>query len=126
MTNREFYNAVIALENAPDELVKFATAAVEKLDKSNAAKSAKAAEAKAAKAEAEKPMYDAVEAMINEATKEAPVFASTVAEKLGISTSKATVILKSFVNAYVADVTEFKVKVTGKPSRVCKGYFKAV
>lgn len=125
MTNREFYNAVIANE-ITDEVIAHATESRDKLDKANAAKSAKAAEKRAEKAIAEKPLYDAVEAMINEATKDAPVIASVVAEKLDISTSKATVILKSFVNAYVADVVEVKVKVTGKPSRVCKGYFKAV
>ena len=124
MTNREFYNAIANLENAPAELVAFANDSIAKLDKANAAKSAKAAEKRAAKAVTEAPLYEAVKVMLDEATVEAPVIAATVASELNITSPKATVILKSFLDSGY-EVSDFKVKVEGKAARVVKGYYKA-
>lgn len=123
MTNREFFNAIIALDNAPADLVAFAQASVEKLDKSNAAKVAKAAEKRAEKAVAEAPLYNAVKEMLEDSTPEAPVIAAQVASALDISSAKATVILKSFVGESY-EVGDFKVKANGKAARAVKGYYK--
>lgn len=117
MTNREFYVAVMSLENAPAELVEYAQTGIEKLDASNARKAAKAAKAKAEKLNAEAPLYNAVMQMLNSE----PITASAVANALEITSSKATVILKSFVKDEIADVCDVKVK--GKSgNRVVKGY----
>lgn len=124
MTNREFFNAIIALDNAPADLVAFAQASVEKLDKSNAAKVAKAAEKRAEKAAAEAPLYNAVKEMLDNSSKDEPVIAAQVASALDISSAKATVILKSFVSDEIV-VADAKVKANGKSARVVKAYYKA-
>ena len=61
MVAREFYNAVIALENVPAELKEFAEKEVKALNAKNEKRAAKAAEKKA---EVNGPLYEALDAIL--------------------------------------------------------------
>lgn len=113
MTNREFYNAVINA-SINDEMTTFATEAIAKLDKSNAAKAAKLAE----KREAEAPIYEALTACLTEDPQTATDLAAQVEEIT--STQKCSAMLRKLVEQGVA--TKCDLKVNG---RVAKGYAKA-
>ena len=106
MTQREFYNAVItSVEN--EELVTFATEQIAKLDARNAKR--KGAESKKAKENA--PIKEAILGVLTHE----PMTASEVAEKVEISTQKASALLRQIDGL---TVTEVKVKGKGK----VKGY----
>ena len=107
MTQREFYNAVIAdTQNA--ELAQFAVEALEKLD----ARNAKRAEKPSKTQIANEPIVKAIAEVL---TSE-PMRASEIAETLGISTQKASALVKKVDGVSVIDV-----KVKGKGTQ--KGYF---
>ena len=107
MTNREFYNAVIA--NAiTEEVISHASDALVKLDERNAKRASK----ESAKQIANKPI---VEAIANVLTDE-PMLASKIAELCEISTQKASALVKK-----VEGVQSVDVKVKGKGTQ--KGYF---
>ena len=106
MTQREFYNAVItSVEN--EELVTFATEQIEKLDIRNAKR--KGAESKKAKENA--PIKEAILGVLTHE----PMTASDVASAVGISTQKASALLRQIEGL---SVSEIKVPKKGK----CKGY----
>ena len=107
MTKREFLNAVIA-ETQNADLAKFAVEELEKLD----ARNAKRAERPSKTQIANEPIIKAIaEVLTNE-----PMRASEIAEKCGITTQKASALVKKVEGVSVTDV-----KVKGKGTQ--KGYF---
>lgn len=107
MTQREFYNAVIAdTQNA--DLAQFAVEALEKLD----ARNAKRASTLSKTQKENEPIVKAIAEVL---TSE-PMRASEIAETLGISTQKASALVKKVDGVSVIDV-----KVKGKGTQ--KGYF---
>lgn len=107
MTKREFLNAVIA-ETQNAELASFAVAELEKLDARNAKRSEKPSKKSLENA----PLIEKIKTLL---TSE-PMLASTVAEKLEISTQKASALLRQIDGVSVTDV-----KVPKKGMQ--KGYF---
>lgn len=107
MTKREFLNAVIA-ETQNTELASFAVAELEKLDARNAKRSEKPSKKSLENA----PLIEKIKTLL---TSE-PTLASTVAESLGISTQKASALLRQIDGVSVVDV-----KVPKKGTQ--KGYF---
>lgn len=107
MTQRDFYNAVIA-ETKNADLAKFAVEALEKLD----ARNAKRAERPSKVQIANEPIVKAIAEVL---TSE-PMRASEIAEALGISVQKASALVKK-----VDGVQSVDVKVKGKGTQ--KGYF---
>lgn len=89
MTKREFYTAITEAEVAA-ELKEFAVAEIEKLDAENAKNAAKRAE----KAKENEPYFEKILELVSET----PVVASEVAAELGVSTSKASSLLRTLVN----------------------------
>lgn len=111
MTNREFLTAIANAENIPAELVEHATAALAKMDAANEARKNKPSK----KATENAPLMEQITAEIlgTEA-----VTAGTVAEALGVSTQKASALLRALVAEGRAVATD--VKVPGKGA--CKAY----
>lgn len=107
MTQREFYNAVIA-ETKNADLAQFAVEALEKLD----ARNAKRAERPSKVQIANEPIVKAIAEVL---TSE-PMRASEIAETLGISVQKASALVKK-----VDGVQSVDIKVKGKGTQ--KGYF---
>ena len=107
MTKREFYEAVIALENVDAELALFAENEINKMNERNAKR--KSTPSKTALAN------EPIKAQIVEVLTETPQSASEIAEKVGISTQKCSALLRQIENL---TVTEIKVKGKGK----VKGY----
>ena len=107
MTKREFYEAVMALENVDVELVLFAENEINKMNERNAKR--KSTPSKTAIAN------EPIKAQIVEVLTETPQSASEIAEKVGISTQKCSALLRQIENL---TVTEIKVKGKGK----VKGY----
>lgn len=89
MTKREFFTA-IAEADVADELKDFAVAEIEKMDAENAKNAAKRAE----KAKENEPYFEKILELVGET----PVVASEVAAELGVSTSKASSLLRTLVN----------------------------
>lgn len=111
MTNREFLTAIANTENIPAELVEYATAAIAKMDAANEARKNKPSK----KATENAPLMEQITAEIlgTEA-----VTAGTVAEALGVSTQKASALLRALVAEGRAVATD--VKLPGKGA--CKAY----
>jgi len=109
MTNRDFYTAVINA-NINEEMTSFATEAIAKLD----ARNAKRASKPSAKQRENEPIIKA----ISEVLTDEPMLASKIAELCGISTPKASALVKK-----VEGVQSVDVKVKGKGTQ--KGYFLA-
>ncbi len=107
MTKREFFEAVMALENVDAELVLFAENEINKMNERNAKR--KSTPSKTAIAN------EPIKAQIVEVLTETPQSASEIAEKVGISTQKCSALLRQIENL---TVTEIKVKGKGK----VKGY----
>ena len=106
MTKREFFEAVIAnVENA--ELVEFAQGELVKMDERNA----KRKNAPSKTQIANEPIIKAIAEILTEV----PMRASEIAEKIGISTPKASALVKKVEGVKVVDV-----KVKGKGTQ--KGY----
>ena len=107
MTQRDFYTAVVNA-NLNEEMTTFATEAIAKLD----ARNAKRAEKPSKTQLANEPIIKAIaECLTSE-----PMLASAIAEKCGISTQKASALVKKVDGVSVTDV-----KVKGKGTQ--KGYF---
>ena len=105
MTNREFYTA-IANGSINDEVIAHATASLEKMDAANEARKNKPSK----KALENAPI---VEQIVNTVlSTETAMTAGQVAEAVGISTQKASALLRSIVADGRATVTD--VKVPGK------------
>ena len=107
MTKREFMEMVIA-ESANEEIKAFAKAEIEKME----ARNAKRREAPSKSAIANEP----IKAEIVKVLTHEPMTASAVAEQVGISTQKASALLRQIEGL---EVTEVKVKGKGK----VKGYY---
>ena len=107
MTNREFYNAIINA-NLSDELTDFAVAAVEKLDKRNAARSSKPSKTAVANA----PIKEAIFQFLSNA--EGDTIAADIAEGVGISREKASALCRQMVEADLLTSTEVKIPKKGK------------
>ena len=106
MTNRDFYNAVINA-NINEEMSSFATEAIAKLDERNAKRASKPSK----KSLENEP----IKAKILEVLSTEPKVASEVAELVGISTQKASALLRQIEGL---EVSEVKVPKRGK----MKGY----
>ncbi len=106
MTQREFYNAVIA-ETQNTELAQFAVEALEKLDARNAKRSEKPSKTQVAN----EPIIKA----IGEYLTSEPKLASEIASALGLTTQKVSALAKKVEGVKVTDV-----KVKGKGTQ--KGY----
>ena len=109
MTQRDFYNAVIATVDN-DELKAFATDAIAKLDERNAKRASKPSKTQIAN----EPIIKA----ITEVLTSEPMLANKIAELCEISTQKASALVKK-----VEGVQSVDVKVKGKGTQ--KGYFLA-
>ena len=107
MTKREFFEAVMAVEEIDAELKLYAEKEIAKMDERNAKRKATPSK----KSEANEP----IKAEIVKILTEEPITASAVAEKVGISTQKASALLRQIDGL---TVTEVKVKGKGK----VKGY----
>ena len=107
MTKREFFEAVMALENVDAELVLFAENEINKMNERNAKR--KSTPSKTAIAN------EPIKAQIVEVLTETPQSASEIAEKVGISTQKCSALLRQIDGLII---TEVKVKGKGK----VKGY----
>ena len=109
MTQRDFYTAVIATVDN-DELKAFAESAIAKLDERNAKRASKPSKTQIAN----EPIIKAIAEVITDE----PMLASKIAELCGISTPKASALVKK-----VEGVQSTDVKVKGKGTQ--KGYFLA-
>ena len=109
MTTKEFYNTIATNENLSAELREFATAAIEKMDKSAASRAEKAAEKKSIE---DTPIIEAVTNYLRE--NPGVHTASDIAAAVGIKTPKATAILRKVEGVNVGEVVVNK--------RVVKGY----
>ena len=107
MTNREFYTAIVN-SDLNDEMKAFATEAIEKLD----ARNAKRANTLSKTQKENAPLIEKIATLL---TSE-PKLASTLATEMGISTQKASALVKKVEGVSVCDV-----KVKGKGTQ--KGYF---
>ena len=106
MTNREFFTAIVN-GTLTEEVIAHAQASIEKLDARNAARKDKPSK----KSLENEPIKEAIKALLTEE----PMTASEIAEKVEISTQKASALLRQIEGL---TVTEVKVKGKGK----VKGY----
>ena len=107
MTQRDFYTTVIATVDN-DELKAFAENAIAKLDERNAKRASKPSKTQIAN----EPIVKAIAEILTDE----PMLASKIAELCGISTPKASALVKKVDGVKVCDV-----KVQGKGTQ--KGYF---
>lgn len=105
MTNREFYTAIASNETLSADLIEFASNAIAKLDATNEKR--KNTPSKTAIANA--PI---VESILNVLTSESQT-AMDVAGKVGISTQKASALLRQIVADGKASVMDVKVPKKG-------------
>ena len=110
MTNREFFTAIANIETLPAELVEFATNAIAKMDTANEARKNKPSKTAIANA-------PVIEALTNALTSD-PQTAADLAAAVGVSTQKASSLLRQIVASGVAVSTDIKVPNKG----TCKGY----
>ena len=110
MTQREFYNAVMSA-NVSDAIKAFAKERVAHLDTVNANRKSKGTPTQRENAVLMDTIYKGVEFGVE-------YTASALAEKFGISTSKASALAKKFVDNGQATVADVKIKGKGK----VKGY----
>ena len=109
MTNREFYTAVMAIENAPADVVEFAQTAITKMDETNAKRKEKAADKPSKKAEENAPLVNEAYTVLGTETKTA----SDVAEAMGVNVQKASYLLRTLVAEGRATVEDIKVPKKG-------------
>ena len=110
MTQREFYQAVIEA-NINEELVAFAQAGIEKLDKTNAKRVEKTAEKAAEKEAIKAPIREAIYAVITAEGKTA----STLIEEAGVEIKPQAIpsLLKPLIEEGKVIKTDIKVKGKG-------------
>lgn len=108
MTNREFYTTIINA-NISDEITAFAQSAIEKLDKRNSSR-------KPTAKQTENEGYKAT--ILNDIEPNVTYTAAQVGEMLGISTNKASALLRQLTEDRVLVASEVKIKGKGK----VKGY----
>ena len=107
MTQREFFTAIVN-SDLNDELKTFATESIAKLDARNAKRASTPSKTQKENA----PLIEKIASLL---TSE-PKLASTLATEMGISTQKASALVKKVEGVSVCDV-----KVKGKGTQ--KGYF---
>ena len=100
MTNREFLTAVSTLENVSAEIIEYATAALAKMDAANEARKNKPSKTAIENA----PILEAITGIL---TAE-PAIASDIAAAVGISTQKASALLRQLVASGIAVQGETK------------------
>ena len=105
MTTREFYSAIASSTVLPTEVVEFASAAIAKMDAANNKR--RNTPSKTALANA--PL---IKQIVDEILSDTPVTAMEVAERLGVSTQKASALLRQITAEGIAEQGEGKV--TGK------------
>ena len=110
MTNREFLTAIANAENLSAELVEHATNEIAKMDAANEKRKNKPSKTAVENA----PI---IEALTNALTSD-PQTAADLATAVGISTQKASALLRSIVAAGTAVATDVKVPNKG----TCKAY----
>ena len=110
MTNREFLTAIANSENLSAELVEHATNEIAKMDAANEKRKNKPSKT----AEANAPIL----VSLTDALTSDPQTASDLAVAVGISTQKASSLLRQIVASGVAVATDIKVPKKG----TCKGY----
>lgn len=121
MTNREFFNSIIANESLSDEIRTFAEAAVGKLDATNE----KRRNAQSKKAQENQPYIDYI---VNSILNDQPMTASDVTEKINaemgteFKVQKVSALLRAAVAAGAATARDVKIPKKG----VQKGYVLAV
>jgi len=106
MTNREFFTAIVN-GTLNEEVIAHAQSSIEKLDTRNASRKDKPSK----KSLENEPIKEAIKSLLTED----PMTASEIAEKVEISTQKASALLRQIEGL---TVTEVKVKGKGK----VKGY----
>ena len=111
MTNREFFTAVMAIENAPAEIVEHAEAALAKMDETNAKRKEKAKEsdASAKYAEENAELIAKVLEFLGTDTK----VASDIAENVGTSVQKINGVMRHLIAADKVVVGETKLPKKG-------------
>lgn len=110
MTNREFLTAIANSANLPDELTAFAN---EQITKMNARNEARKASSKPSKtAIANEPIKASIMEFLSQQTE--PVIACTIAEGIGISTAKASSLLRQLVEGGSVVKSEVKIPKKGK------------
>lgn len=113
MTRRDFFNAIAKTETLSDELRAFATAAIEKMDETNAKRAAKPSKAAIENA----PLVEQIVGMLGDE----PKTASDLAEPMGVNPQKASGLLRRAVKEGKA--VSHDVKIKGKGTQ--KGYTRA-
>lgn len=105
MTNREFFTAIAENEALPTDVRDFATSAISKLDARNEKR--KDTPTKAQKENA--PIKEHIVAVFNGS----PMTAAEVAEAVGVSTQKASALLRQLVADGTLSVEDVKVPKKG-------------
>ena len=118
MTNREFYEAVVAAQ-INDELTQFATDAIAKLDHTNELRKQKNAEKAVAKEAEKAPIREAILAVITEE----PKTASTLIEEAGVEIKPQAIpsLLKGLIEDGIVVKTDIKVKGKGTQRGYARG-----
>lgn len=109
MTTREFYNAILSMENVSAEISEKASALLSAMDKKNAERSSKPTKAQ--------KENEALFPIVREALagKTEPTTASMLHEMLpDFTTSKCTALLKALVSKGELEMTKVKVKGKGE------------
>ena len=114
MTKRDFYTAISTNETLSDELRDFATAAIEKLNETNAKRAAKPSKASIENA----PLIEQIISMLGDE----PKMATDLAEPMGVKIQKASALLRAATSQGRAISHDVKIK--GKGTQ--KGYTRAI
>ena len=118
MTNREFYEAVVAAQ-INDELTQLATDAIAELDHTNELRKQKEAEKAVAKEAEKAPIREAILAVITEE----PKTASTLIEEAGVEIKPQAIpsLLKGLIEDGIVVKTDIKVKGKGTQRGYARG-----
>ena len=106
MTNREFYNAIIANPNVAEDIKTFAQGEIDKLDAKNEKR-------KNTQTKAQKENETIKVAIVDFIKENGASVASVIANGCGISTQKASALCKLLVEEKVITVADIKVKNKG-------------
>ena len=110
MTNREFLTAIANSTVLPTDLTDFASEQIAKLNARNEARKASSKPSKTAIAN--EPIKASIMAFLSQQSE--PVIACTVAEGVGISTAKASSLLRQLVESGKVVKSEVKIPKKGK------------
>lgn len=110
MTNREFLTAIANSTNLSSDLTDFATDQIAKMDARNEARKASSKPSKTAIAN--EPIKASIMAFLSQQSE--PVIACTIAEGIGITTAKASSLLRQLVEGGKVVKSEVKIPKKGK------------